>query len=122
MVSTRNMSRSQANPPRVIDQHDADNDRQYENIPETDPPMGNPPINEELAALRQANERLVQQNEELMKLLQRPQEAQRAQGGQYNPPRREQQHLDPLREADERGENSQALGEIPHQPFRDVHN
>ena len=62
--------------------------------------MTNPPMNDKLEAFRLVNQRLLQQNEELLKLLQGPQQAWLAQGG---PPQGEHQHLDPLRKVNEGG-------------------
>ena len=65
MVSTRNTSRSQMNPPRLQNQQEATTGRQQENsydfLPthEVDPPMVDHMPNNELEALRLANQRLL---------------------------------------------------------------
>ena len=69
------MSRSQTNPLRMQDQQEAANNRQPDNAQEADPPMGGLPMNNEMEALRLVNQRLLKQNEELLKFLQRPHEA-----------------------------------------------
>ena len=102
MVSTHNMSKSQMNPLRLPNQQENVVGRQQENPcdflpdPEVDPPMMDPPPNNELEALRLANQRLLQQNEELLNLIQHPQKAQPAQN---DPPQGEHQHLNPLKES-----------------------
>lgn len=75
-----------------------------------------------MEALRLVNQRLLRQNEELMGLLKRPQEARPAREGQNNLPRGERQHLDPIREANEEGENIHIMGQVPPQPPQYVNN
>ena len=67
------------NPPRTQNQQEATSGGQHENLqdffPTTkiNPPVIDPPTNNELEALRQVNQRLLWRNEVLLKFLQDPQ-------------------------------------------------
>ena len=62
MVSTRNMSKSQLNPQRMQNQQEATSGRQQENLHDflpttkTNPPMEDPPPNNDLEALHLVNQ------------------------------------------------------------------
>ena len=77
MVSTRNTSRSHANPPRMQDQQ-GNVDRR--------PPGGTLETlhanTDEMEALRLTNQRLLRELEQLVRQIQRPQEARQAREGQ----------------------------------------
>ena len=110
MVSTRNTSRSHANPPRMQDQPGNVDSR---------PPGGTLEIvrinSDKVEALRITNQHLLKELEQLTRKIQRPQKTRRAQKGQ-NPVTREEQHLDPRREADREGETSHTREHDPYQP------
>lgn len=107
------MSRSQVNPLHLQTQQEVTTGRQQENLPtpDTNPPTANLPLNNELEALRQANQRLFQQNKELLNLIhaQHPQRAQQAhndlQWGEHQCP-------NPLRDITEEDDHNQSLGNI----------
>ena len=100
MVSTRNTSRSNANPPRIQD------------------PPGNadsrPPgtleamqaNTSEVEALRLTNQRLIGELEQLTRPMQRPREARQIQEGHNIPPREGQHNLDIPRGAETEPESS----------------
>ena len=104
MVSTRNTSRSHANPLRMQDQQ-GNVDRR--------PPRGTLETlhanTYEMEALCLTNQRLLRELEQLNRKIQRPQEARQAREGQNTITQEEQQHFDPPREADGEGETSQAM-------------
>ena len=110
MISTRNTSRSHANPPRMQDQL-SDVDSQ--------PPEGTLEIvqvnTNEVEALRITNQHLLKELEQLTKQIQRPHETQETRKGQ-NPVTREEQHLNPRREANREGETSHTREQDPYQP------
>ena len=129
MVSTRNTSKSNANPPRMQDQPDDVESR---------PPGGALEIvqanKNEVEVLRVTNQHLLKELEQLTGQIRRPQETRQARQAQ-NPVARGEQHLDPHREADREGETSHTREHDPHQPpgedlneerwweqrFRDIH-
>ena len=110
MVSTRNTSRSNANPPRMQDQP-GDVDSQ--------PPGGALETvqanTDEVEALRVTNQHLLKELEQLTMQIRHPQETRQARKNQ-NPVTGEEQHLDPRREADREGETSHTGEHDPHQP------
>ena len=113
MVSTRNTSRSNANFPRMQDQ------------PSSRPPGGaleTVQVNtDEVEALHVTNQHLLKELEQLTRKIQHPQETRQAQKDQ-NPVTREEQHLDPRREADREGETSYTMEHDPYQPPREDRN
>ena len=117
MVSTRNTSRSHADPPRMKDQK-GDIDSQ--------PPGGTletPHANtDEMEALHLTNQRLLRELEQLTRQMQRPQEARLTREGQNPTIQEGQQHLDPPQEADGEGETSQARKHDPYKPPGENHN
>ena len=110
MVLTRNTSRSHTNPPRMQDQPGDVDSR---------PPRGTletVQVNtDEVEALRITNQHLLKELEQLTRQIQRPQETRHARKGP-NPVTREEQHLDPRREADREGETSHTREHDPYQP------
>ena len=108
MVSTRNKSRSNANPPRM-----------------QDPPSNadsRPPgaletmqaITDEVEALRLTNQRLIGELEQLTRRMQRPREARQTQEGHNIPPHEGQHNLGTPRGAEAEAESSRARGHVPH--------
>ena len=95
MVSTRNISRSHANPPRTQDQLDDVDSRQPGDALGSLHAAGN-----EMEALRLVNQRLLRELAELTRQGQRPQEAQQVREGCNTIPRDEQQHLGTPRDVD----------------------
>ena len=110
MVSTWNTGRSHANPPRLQDQQYYIGSR---------PPGGTLEIvqvnTDEVEALRLTNQCLLRELEQLTRQIQRPQEIRLAREGR-NTVTREEQHLDPHREADGEGETSHAKEHDPYKP------
>ena len=113
MVSTRNTSRSHANPSRVQDQPSRVDSR---------PPGGTLETvqanTDEVVALRLTNQRLIEELEQLTRQMQRPLELRQAQ--ETPPPQEEQPHLGPPREAE--AESSRARGHGPHLAPREERN
>ena len=107
MVSTRNTSRSNANPPRMQDPpSDADNR----------PPGALEAMQadtNEVEALRLTNQRLIRELEQLTRQMQRPREARQAQEGHNFPPHERQHNLDIPRGAETEAESSRARGHGP---------
>ena len=117
MVSTRNTSRSHANPPRMQDQQGNIDSR---------PPVGaleiiHDNINE-MEALRLTNQRLTRELEKLTKQMQRPREVRKAYEGHNTTPQEEQPHLGPPREAEIEAESSLSKGHEPHLTPREERN
>ena len=110
MVSTRNTSRSNGNPPRMQDQL-GDMDSQ--------PPGGTLETvranTDEVEALRVTNQHLLKELEQLTGQIRCPQETRQA-GQAQNPVTGGERHLDPRREADREGETSHTREHDPHQP------
>ena len=108
MVSTRNTSRSNANPPRMQDRPgDAD----------SRPPGALDAMQantDEVEALRLTNQRLIGELEQLTRQMQRPREARQTQEGHDIPPHEGQHNLDTPRGAETEAESSQARGYGPH--------
>ena len=117
MVSTRNKSKSHANPPRMQDQQGNVDSR---------PPTGmletiHDNINE-MEALHLTNQRLIRELEQLTRQMQRPRKVQQAQEGHNTTPQEEQPHLGPPREAEIEAESSRARGHEPHLTPIEEHN
>ena len=107
MVSTRNTSRSNANPPRMQDPLDDINN----NTPDT---LGAMQANtNEVEALRLVNQRLIEELEQLTRQMQRPREARQTQEGHNFPPYERQPNLDIPRGAETEAESSRAKGHEP---------
>ena len=115
MVSTRNTSRSHANPSRMKDQPGRVDSR---------PPGGTLETvqanTDEVEALRLTNQRLVEELEQLTRQMQRPRESRQAQEGLNTTLQEEQPHLGPPREAE--AESSQARRHGPHLAPREERN
>ena len=117
MISTRNTSRSHANPLRMQDQQGTLDSRPLGGTLET--------LHaniDEMEVLRLTNQRLLRELEQLARKIQRPQEARQAREGRNTITQEEQQHLDPPREADGEGETSQAREHNPYKPPGEDHN
>ena len=107
MVSTRNTSRSNANPPRMQDQPDNTDSRPPDALKVMQ-------VNtDEVEALRLANQRLIEELERLTRKMRRPREAQHIQEGHDVPPREGQRNLDIPRGAETEEESSRARGHGP---------
>ena len=110
MVSTRNISRSNVNPPRMQYQPGGVDSR---------PPGGSLETvqanTDEVEALRVTNQHLLKELEKLNRQIRRPQETRQARKDQ-NPVTREEQHLNPRQEADREGETSHTREHDPYQP------
>ena len=108
MVSTRNTSRSNANPPRMQDQpSDVD----------TRPPGALETMQanmDEVEALRLTNQRQIGELEQLTRQMQRPQEARQTQEGHNITPHEEQPHLGAPKGTETEAESSRARGHGPH--------
>ena len=104
MVSTRNTSRSNTNPPRMQNPPgDAD----------SRPPCTLETMQantSEVEVLRLTNQRLMGKLEQLTRQMQRPQEAQQTQEGNNIPPREGQHNLDIPRGAETEAKSSRARG------------
>ena len=111
MVSTWKISRSHANPPMMQDQQ-GDIDSQ--------PPGGTRETlhanTDEMEVLYLTNQRQLRELEQLIRQMQRPQEARHAREGQNPITLEEHQHLNPPREADGEGETNQAREHDPYKP------
>ena len=110
MVSTWNTSKSNANPPRMQDQPGGVDSR---------PPGGALEIVQanidEVEALCVTNQHLLKELGQLTRQIRHPQETRQARKSQ-NPITREEQHLDPRREADRERETSHTMEHDPYQP------
>ena len=104
MVSTRNTSRSNANPPRMQDQP-GNADSQPPGMLET--VQAN---TDEVEALRLTNQRLPEELEQLTRQMRRPQEARQTQEGHDIPPHEGQHNIDTPRGAETEAESSQPGG------------
>ena len=102
MVSTRNTSRSNANPPRMQDSQ-GDVDRRPLDALET--MQAN---TYEVEALHLTNQRLIRELEQLTRQMQRPREARQTQEGHNIPPHEGQHNLDIPRGAETEAESSPA--------------
>ena len=109
MVSTRNTSRSNANPPRMQDQpSDVDNRPPGGTLETMQANM------DEVEAVRLTNQRLRGELEKLTRQMQRPREARQTQEGHNITPQEEQQHLGTPRGVEMEVESSRARGHGPH--------
>ena len=107
MVSTRNTSRSNANPPMMQDPPDDINNRPLDTL-------GAMQANSnEVEALRLVNQRLIGELEQLTRQMQRPREARQTQEGHNFPPHERQHNLDIPRGAETEVESSRARGHGP---------
>ena len=107
MVSTRNTSRSNANPPRMLDPPgDADN-----RPPDTLEAMK--ANTNEVEALRLINQRLIGELKQLTMQIQRPRDTRQAQEGHNFPPYEGQHNLDIPRGAETEAKSSRARGRRP---------
>ena len=117
MVSTRNTSRSHANPLRMQDQQGNVGNRPSAGAIEIIHDNTN-----EMEALRLTNQRLIRELEHFTRQIQLPQEVRQAQEGHNTTPQEEQPHLGPPREAEIQAESSRARGHKPYLPTREEHN
>ena len=107
MVSTRNTSRSNANPPRMQDPpRDADS-RPHETVEAMQANTN------EVEALRLVNQRLIEELEQLTRQIQHPREARQTQEGHNIPPRKEQLGHDIPRGVETKAESSRVRGYGP---------
>ena len=108
MVSTRNISRSNANPLRMQDQpSNADN-----RPPGTLETMQ--ANTDEVEALRLTNQHLTEKLEQLTRQIRRPREARQTQEGHDIPPHEGQHNVDIPQRAETEAESSRARGHGPH--------
>ena len=108
MVSTRNINRSNANPPRMQDQPGDVDSRP----PGTLEAMQD--NTDEVEALRLTNQHLIRELEQLTRHMQCPQQVQPTQEGHNITPREGQPHLGAPRGAETEAESSSARGHGPH--------
>ena len=108
MVSTRNTSRSNANPPRMQDPP-SDADSRPSSALET--MQAN---TDEVEALRLTNQRLIEELEQLTRQMQRPREAQQTQEGHNITPHEGQHILGTPRGPETEAESIRAKGLGPH--------
>ena len=107
MVSTRNTSRSNANPPRMQDQLGNVDNRPPGTFEATQANT------DEVEALRLTNQRLIGELKQLTMQIQRPRETRQAQEGHNFPPHERQHNLDIPRDAKTEAESSRARGHRP---------
>ena len=108
MVSTRNTTRSNANPPRMQDQPGTTDSR----LPD---PLETLQANtDEVEALRLTNQRLTEELEQLTRQMRRPQEARQTQEGHDIPPHEGQHNIGTPRGVEIEAESSRARGHGPH--------
>ena len=108
MVSTRNTSRSNANPPRMQDQPGNADSR---------PPDALETMQDntdEVEALRLTNQRLTEELEQLTRQIRRPQEEQQNQESHDITPHEGQHNIGTPRGAETEAESSRARGYKPH--------
>ena len=108
MVSTRNTSRSNANPSRMQDPPGNTDSR---------PPGALEAMQantDEVEALRLTNQRLIEELEQLTRQMQGPREARQTQEGHNIPPHEGQHNLGIPRGAETEAESSRARGHVPH--------
>ena len=108
MVSTRNTSRRNANPPRMQDQP-SNADSQPPDALET--MQAN---TDEVEALRLTNQHLTEELEQLTRQMRRPREAQQTQKGHDIPPHEGQHNIGTPRGAEKKAESNRARGHGPH--------
>ena len=107
MVSTRNTSRSNANPPRMQDSP-GDVDNRPPDTLETIQANTN-----EVEALRLVNQRLIGKLEQLTRQIQRPRDTRQTREGHNFPPHEGQRNLDIPRGVETEAESSRARGHGP---------
>ena len=107
MVSTRNTSRSNANPPRMQDPPGDADSRPLDTINAIRANTN------EVEALRLINQRLIGELEQLTRQIQRPQDTRQAQEGHNFFPHEGQRNLDILRGVEIEAESSRASGRGP---------
>ena len=117
MVSTRNTSRSNANPQRMQDQPGEVDSRPPDDTLET--MQAN---TDEVEALRLTNQHLIGELEQLTRQMQRPREARQTQEGHNTTPQEGQPHLGPPRDDETEAESSRARGHGPHLTPREERN
>ena len=117
MVSTRNTSKSRANPPRMQDQQGNVDSRPPTSALETIHDNTN-----EMEALRLTKQHLIRELEQLTRQMQRPQEVRQAQEGHNTTPQEEQPHLGPPQEAEIEAKSNRARGHKPYLPPREERN
>ena len=108
MVSTRNTSRSNTNPPRMQDQPGNADSRPPDAL---EIMQAN---KDEVEALRLTNQRLTEELEQLTRQMRRPQEARQTQEGHDIPPHEGQHNIGTPRGAETEAESSRARGHGPH--------
>ena len=108
MVSTRNTSRSNANPPRMQDQPGNTDSRPPGTL---EAMQAN---TDEVEALRLTNQRLIEEIEQLTRQMQQPREVRQTQEGHDIPPHEGQHNLDTPQGAETEAESSLARGHGPH--------
>ena len=108
MVSTRNTSRSNSNPPRMQDQP---GDVVIRPLGALETMQAN---TEEVEALRLTNQRLIGEIEQLTRQMQRPREAQQTQEGRNITPHEGKHNLGTPRGVETEVESSRAKGHGPH--------
>ena len=108
MVSTRNTSRSNTNPPRMQDQP-GNADSRLPDALET--LQAN---TDEVEALRLTNQRLTEELEQLTRQMRRPREARQTQEGHDIPPHEGQHNIGNPRGVETEAESSRAQGHGPH--------
>ena len=107
MVSTRNTSRSNANPPRMQDPPGNANNRPPDTLEAMQANTN------EVEALRLVNQRLIRELEQLTKQIQRPRDTRQTQEGHDFPPHEGQHNLDIPRGAETEAESNRARGHGP---------
>ena len=107
MVSTRNTSRINANPPRMQDPPGVADNRPFCTIEAMQANTN------EVEALRLINQRLVGELEQLTRQIQRPRDTRKTQEGHNFPPQEGQHNLDIPRGAETEAESSRARGHEP---------
>ena len=108
MVSTRNTSRSNANPPTMQDQPGNADSR---------PPGALETMQantDEVEALHLTNQRLIEELEQLTRQMRRPREARQTQEGHDIPPHEGQHNIGTPRGAEIEAESNRARGHGPH--------
>ena len=116
MVSTRNTTRSHANPPRMQNQPGGVDSRPPGGTLETVQVNIN-----EVEVLHFTNQHLLKELEQLTRQIQRPQQTRQTRKDQ-NTFTREEKNLDPRREVDREGETSHTREHDPYQPPREDRN
>ena len=108
MVSTRNISRSNANPPRMQDQLGNADSRPPDAL---ETMQAN---TDEVEALRLTNQRLTEELEQLTRQIRRPREARQTQESHDIPPHEGQHNIGTPRGAETEAQSNRARGHRPH--------